>query len=127
MTGAVLDASAILAMLLSEAGADVARRAMQGGRVSAVNYAEVVSKLIDRPYTPEETRIMLDALSLVVVPFEASLAFQTGLLRRQTRKLGLSLGDRACLALALREKLPVFTADRRWAELDIGVEIRLVR
>jgi PIN domain nuclease of toxin-antitoxin system len=62
-----------------------------------------------------------------VADFDAELAYRTGLLRRETRSFGLSLGDRACLALALREKLPVFTTDRRWRELRLGIEINVLR
>ncbi|MFZ1106612.1 MAG: PIN domain-containing protein [Hyphomicrobiaceae bacterium] len=64
---------------------------------------------------------------LAIVPFDEELARQTGALRPATRSLGLSLGDRACLALAQRERLPVLTADRSWAKLDLGIAITMVR
>ena len=64
---------------------------------------------------------------LEVVPFDEDLARQTGALRPVTKSLGLSLGDRACLALAQRERLPIVTADKSWAKLDLGIAIKVVR
>lgn len=95
--------------------------------VCSVNHSEVVSKLIEWGVTAELIRTSLEQFSYRIVDFDAELAFSAGLLRRYTRDYGLSLGDRACLALALRENLPVYTADRRWAELDLNIDIRLVR
>ena len=69
----------------------------------------------------------LEALELEVVSFDTRQAYQTGLLRNPTRFLGLSLADRACLALAIRLGYGVLTADRQWANLDLGLEIRLIR
>ncbi len=72
-------------------------------------------------------REAIDTLNLVIVPFDAELAYLTGLLRTATRAAGLSLGDRACLALAQRLSAPVLTADQAWKGLDVGVEIRHIR
>lgn len=74
-----------------------------------------------------EVRDILGGLHLSIVPFDDELAYDCAGLRPVTKHLGLSLGDRACLALAKREVLPVLTADRVWSELDIGVEVRLIR
>jgi PIN domain nuclease of toxin-antitoxin system len=92
-----------------------------------VNYAEVVSKLLERGVTPILMREALDNTNVKVVAFGADLAERTGLLRLQTRHLGLSLGDRACLALAEREGIPALTADRSWIGALSGIDIRAIR
>lgn len=127
MAEAVLDASAILALTRQEAGAEAVAEVIGGSLVSAVNHSEIVSKLTERGAAPDLIRKSLGQFPYRIVDFDAALAFHTGLLRSETRALGLSLGDRACLALARREKLPAFTADRRWADLDLDVDIRVVR
>lgn len=70
---------------------------------------------------------MVEALGLTVVPFDGDTAMRAGLLRDATRAAGLSLGDRACIAVALREGLPALTADQVWTRVDVGVEIKLIR
>lgn len=95
--------------------------------ISSVTLAEVVAKLIDQGRFPEEAEASASVLPFGVAGFDRPLALRAGTLRAATRRLGLSLGDRACLALAERESLPVLTADRLWADLDIGVEVRLIR
>lgn len=127
MISCIIDTSVVLAIVLAEPGCDLAAEIMPKSMISSVNLAEIVTKLIGNGYDPVQVEIKLAQLELVVSPFDQTLAITTGLLRRTTRHKGLSLGDRACLALALREKLPVYTTDRAWAELDIGVEVRLLR
>ena len=95
--------------------------------MSAVNLAEIFTKLAERGLSPPEADSILYRYRFEVVPFDEALARQTGALRPETKSLGLSLGDRACLALAQREHLPVFTADRNWTKLKVGVEIRVIR
>jgi PIN domain nuclease of toxin-antitoxin system len=95
--------------------------------ISAVNVAEVITRLIDLGYSPEAAEVAISRGGFEVIPFDTAAASLAAKLRVTTRHLGLSLGDRACLALAEREGLPVLTADRAWASLDIGVEIRLIR
>lgn len=126
MSGVILDASAVLAVAYEEPGAE-AVPAAGGLSITAVNHAEVVGKFIDDGFDANQARETVRSFGYEVVDFDADLAFRAGLLRRDTRALGLSLGDRACLALAQREGLPVFTADKRWAEIDLGVEIRVIR
>ena len=92
-----------------------------------MNLVEVVQKLVDRKVDDRAIRATVDGLGLNSEPFDAEQALQAGLLRRITRSKGLSLGDRACLALGKRLGLPVYTADRVWAELDLGVEVVLIR
>ena len=123
----VYDSSAVLAILLDEPGARRAAETLDHGVLSAVNASEVVARLIDRGAKDDDARGALQGLDLAVRPFDESLAVAAGLLRRSTRRRGLSLGDRACLALALRERAPVLTADRAWTELELDVEVELIR
>jgi ribonuclease VapC len=123
----VLDSSAILARFAGEAGAETVEAGAAAAVVSAVNYAEVVGKLVDRGLPAEAAMTAAGELRLVVVPFDEAAALRAGALRAETRGLGLSLGDRACLTLAEALGLPVLTADRAWAELDLDVEVVLIR
>jgi PIN domain nuclease of toxin-antitoxin system len=127
MTGVVLDSSAVLAVIHGERGADVVTQALDGAMLSAVNYAEVVTKLVERGTAWEFARTNVLKLGITVVAFDIDLANRAGELRRQTRHLGLSLADRACLALAERERLPALTGDRSWSSVDVGIEVRLIR
>ena len=123
----VFDSSAVLAITFGERGADRAVDALGEGVLSAVNASEVVARLVERGDGDEEARETLRYLGLPIRPFDEGLAIAAGQLRRTTREHGLSLGDRACIALARRERTPVLTADRRWAALDLGVVVRLIR
>ena len=95
--------------------------------MSTVNLAEVFSKLMERGLSADQADAIVYRYGFEVVPFDEELARRTGALRPATKTLGLSLGDRACLALALREALPVVTTDRNWTKLTLGIEIRVVR
>lgn len=123
----VLDSSAVLAVINGEAGAESVEDVLAGGSIGAANFSEVLSKLVDRGHDDGAAAAVLDALPLTVLPMDAAQARRAGLLRRRTRALGLSLGDRACLALAVETGLPVVTADRAWAQLDLGVEVTVIR
>ncbi len=123
----VLDSSAVLAHLRGEPGADLVQPKLQTGLVCAVNLAEIAGRLVDWGQSEDEVVMTLGLLALTVRPFDQGLAFRTGALRSRTRSLGLSLGDRACLATAEQERLPVMTADRAWAKLDIAVNVQLIR
>ena len=127
MADAVLDASAILARVLDEPGREVVEAVIDGASVSAVNLTEVAQRLVDLGANDQGVAETIRALSLQIVGFDEDLGLQAGLLRRATRSKGLSLGDRACLALGRRLGLPVYTADHAWAELDLGVEVVLIR
>ncbi len=127
MNRVVLDASAALAIFKHEPGDDIVRRHVPGSVMSAVNVAEVVGKLVDAGAEEGEVRALVGTLGPEIAPFDEQLAYATGMLHRVTRGQGLSLGDRACLALAKARHMPALTADRRWAELDIGVEVVLIR
>lgn len=123
----VLDASAILAYLQGEPGADVVARHIETAVVSTVNFCEVISRLVDQGIAALEIDAMLAEISLEVTAFDADHALVAGHLRLATRRRGLSLGDRACLALAQARGLPALTADRAWADVDAGVEVRVIR
>lgn len=127
MAASLLDASAVLAVLFGEAGGERVMPDMSASALGAVNLSEVVSKLIDRGCSSAEALALAATLTCEIVPLDEDLALRTGALRRVTRSRGLSLGDRACLALAEREGLPVLTADRTWATLDLPVEVVLIR
>lgn len=123
----VLDASALLALLGSEPGSEVVAETIPGSAISTVNLSEVVSKLTERGVPEQAVRAALGEIELEIHPFSEDLAYRTGFLRLATRSLGLSLGDRACLALGLQLEATVLTTDRNWRELDLGIEIRAIR
>lgn len=127
MTDAVADASTVLAVLRGEVGAEDGLRAISQAAISAVNYAEVISRLVDLGASVDDATQAVGQLGIEVADFDETLAVRTAILRESTRARGLSLGDRACLALAHRLGLPAVTADRAWAELDLGVEVVLIR
>jgi ribonuclease VapC len=129
----VVDASALLAYLNDEAGADAVEATLvRGSAISAVNLAEVLSKLAEIGEDPHEVsedlrrRGLLDG-KLAVFPLTADDAVMIASLHRGTKAHGLSLGDRACLALARRLGVPAVTADRAWSRLKVGVKVEAIR
>lgn len=124
----VLDASAALTVIQGESGADVVEQALaNGASISTVNVAEVHSKLREQRIDPEPALSRLKASGLQVSAFDEVDAALVGMLRVATRELGLSLADRACLALGLRLHRPVLATDRMLADADVGVEVVLIR
>ncbi len=123
----VLDASAVFAVLQKERGAELVMACLHDALLCAVNYAEAVSKLAERSVPADLAAAAIQKLGAAVVAFDGDLAARAGALRARTRHLGLSLPDRACLALAERERAPVMTGNPKWARIDIGVPIRLIR
>ena len=113
MSETVLDASALIAYLKEEPGGETVAPLIPDAVISAVNMAEVVTRMTEDGFTAEQARAVIADTSVNVVTFDESLAIATGLLRDTTRHLGLSLGDRACLALAGKLGVPALTADRR--------------
>jgi len=109
-----LDSSALLAMLWDEPGADKVAAVLPLCAISTVNVAEVVTKLADRGPSTELLDLTLTGAHVEIVPFTDAQARICGALRRATRSRGLSLGDRACLALALDRGLTAVTADAAW-------------
>ena len=118
MALAVLDTSAFLAVFKNEPGADKVTAVMHDCLMSSVNVAEVHTKLSEwgMPDTLRDHAFAL--IPARIVDFDGAQARMTGTLRPDTKRLGLSLGDRACLALALREDLPALTSDRAWGQLS---------
>ncbi len=133
MTKYVFDASALVAYLSDEAGAaEIEEHLNTTTCMSAANWAEVVSKTSDLGKNPDQLDILLKTRhsatgKIRIFPLILEDARLIGKLRPVTKKLGLSLGDRACLALALRLDMPVLTADRSWAQLNLPVKIKLIR
>ncbi len=123
----VLDASALLAYIHGEPGADRVKSVLDEAMVSAVNLAEAVTKLVSTTGSTERALQLVDEVEVDIVDFDQTLAQQTGALVALTRSRGLSLGDRACLALARRENAAALTADSAWTKLNIGIEIRFIR
>ena len=127
MTAVVLDSSAILAVINNEAGSDAVVNLLDDALLSAVNHAEVMGKLVERGLSRQEARSSVIRMGIQIVAFGADLAERAGELRAQTRNLGLSLGDRACLALAEREKRIAVTADRKWQSVKADIPVHLIR
>jgi ribonuclease VapC len=123
----VADASAILAALKNEPFSNIDPRLLVGATVSAVNVCEVLSKLHDDGLNEEQAQAAVAVMDLRVIPFDGLQARMAARLRAMTRHAGLSLGDRACLALGDRLGYPVVTADRVWAGLQVGTEIIMIR
>ena len=114
MSSVVLDASALLAMLKDEPGGAKVASVIADAAISVVNLSEVVSHFVRAGMPAADVEDMLNALPFTLVPAVAALAWETGRLRAVTAEAGLSLGDRFCLALAKRDGLPAWTADKAW-------------
>lgn len=128
MSRVVLDASALLALLNREPGADkLTPQLLSTAASSTVNLAEVQAKLVARGVDPDDAWQATLAPIREAVDFTSNHARLAGTLVTQTRPLGLSLGDRACLALALSLKAPVYTTDKSWKNLKLGIRIHVIR
>ena len=123
----VLDASALLCLLHDEKGAGRVAQALSRSVVSAVNLSEAIAKLADAGLSAQRISAALEALQLAVVAFDEEQATLAGLLRPKTKRAGLSLGDRACLALGQLRKAMVLTCDKRWSSLDLGIAVEQLR
>ncbi|MDE2719753.1 type II toxin-antitoxin system VapC family toxin [Candidatus Palauibacter polyketidifaciens] len=126
---AVLDASAVLAALLNEPGAVRVERALKrGAAMSSVNVAEVAARLSQDGLSSVTVARVVRGLGVEIIPFDRQAALLSGSYRMRTRRQGLGLGDRACLATASSLGLPVLTADRSWSDLEIdGVTVVQIR
>jgi PIN domain nuclease of toxin-antitoxin system len=122
-----LDASALLAFLFGEAGHEQVAEVVDASCLSSVNLAEVVSRFVRDGHGAHLVQQQITSSGIEIVPFFAEDAALVAGLVPLTQKLGLSLGDRACLALALRRNVPAITADQVWAKLDLPVEVRVIR
>lgn len=123
----VLDASALLAMLHAEPGSETVEAHLDRAAMSSVTWSEVVQKSLQRAVDVDGMRQDLEALGLAILPFDADDAEATARLWPILRGGGLSLGDRACIALAARLRLPVLTADEMWEELELEIRINVIR
>src|SRR5882724_2947225 len=128
MNRIVLDASALLAVLNQEPGAEkLTPELLSGATTSTVNLAEVQSKLVSKGVNPDDAWEATLSLVREAVPFTAEHAKLTGDLAWLTHTIGLSLGDRACLALGLALKAAIYTADRSWTKVKVGARVYVIR
>jgi PIN domain nuclease of toxin-antitoxin system len=123
----VLDASALIALMREEKGAERIATVMDHAVIGAVNLAEVVSKFVRKGIAIGVIREWVETLELDVRPFDRALAYAAGALLPATTGQGLSLWARACLALARKLGAPVLTTDRAWRDVEVGVAIELIR
>ncbi len=125
----ILDASALLAVVLKEPGADVVLDALNSGaQMSAVNAAEVASRLHQEGWTTFQVNAVFQELPVQILPFDLNAAILTGRYRPATQPWGLSLGDRACLATGYLQASTVLTADRAWTQFDLqDIDVRCIR
>lgn len=124
--GVILDASALLALLRGETGDETVARTLTTARISVINWAEVMDVALRESIDPDSVRSLL-ATGMKVVPLTVSQAELAAGIRFNVRPTGVSLADCCCLALGLEHSLPVYTADSAWPDLELDVEIRLIR
>jgi len=127
MARIVLDASALLAYIHGEPGAERVSAVLDEAIISTVNLAEAITKLVLTTGSRERTLRLIEEAEVDVVDFDRGLAQETGVLSALTRTRGLSLGDRACLALAQRERAVALTADSGWSKINVGIDIQFIR
>ena len=129
MSLAVVDASAVIALILGEPGAESVETIIADCAITTVNLAEVVGYLARNGAAETAIREMVDALRMETVPLDRELAYAVGVLLPATRVAGLSLGDRACLSLAHRRGVKAITTDRSWLRVarTVGVEVEVIR
>ena len=123
----VMDASALLALINAEPGHEKVAQYLPEACMSTVNVSEIASILHQISMPNSEIPVLLNGLIPKNIPFDAAQAYQTAQLRASTKRQGLSLGDRACLALGSLYNIPVITADKAWEQLDIGIQVILIR
>ena len=116
----------MLALLQAESGWEAVANYLPHLALSAVNYSEVVAKLAGKGMPENKVVEVLGGLSLRIIPFDEEQALRSGMLRPLSQPLGLSLGDRACVALGVYLDLPILTTDKAWKSLPLG-DIRVVR
>lgn len=129
MTSVLIDTSVLMAVILEERGSDQIAAYVSGAAISAVNLSEVAAKLAERGFSDRQVRFLIAKTGVRPVPFDEAHAFAAGAMRPETRREGLSLAGRACLATAKTEGWKVLTADRVWLGLSgaLGVEIESIR
>lgn len=125
----ILDASAVLAVILNEDGADFVMPYVYDANLAAINLSETIAKLIECKLTSNQARAQIGRLELNIHDFNSDQAERAAILRDHTKQFGLSLGDRACIALSQKLGLPILTSDRRMVEVKsiLGIDIRQIR
>ena len=127
MSKYLLDASALLALLNNEPGAKRIEEILPESVIGAVNACEVIAKLVSAGMSPSDAQSSVKLINIEILPFEEEAAYKAGGLVSETRKLGLALGDRACLALGMMRNLTVMTADQSWSKLRLSVRVEVIR
>lgn len=127
MNTVILDTSAVVAFLQGETGAEVVEPYLQRGLLSSVSYTECLNVLIRKGVPVEDADLAIQKIITEIIAYTPAMARLAASMTKILRPFGISLGDQACLALALHEDLPVLTADRIWQTLDIGVQVVLIR
>jgi ribonuclease VapC len=124
---AVLDTSALIALYNQERGASTVRRLLSRSAFSSVNLAEIATKMSEWQVPSDIAISWIRELRIDIVPFDRDQAMEVGALRQYTHPHGLSLGDRACLVLGRKLNATVYTSERAWADINIGVRVELIR
>jgi ribonuclease VapC len=127
MSSVVVDTSVIMACINQEPGGEILTDPKLDLVISSVILAETIGVLVRGGDSLRGARKSLEIFEFAIVDFDRRLAEEAGAMIAQTKALGLSLADRACLALAAREKLPALTADRAWQSVKVGVQVQLIR
>jgi ribonuclease VapC len=127
VTSVVLDASALLAFVHSEPGADIVAKHIDNALLSAVNYSEVLKKTIERGGVVKPIADLIHTLSIVIVPFDAVQATKSAELYPQGKPHGMSFADRACLSLGVLHNASVITAERKMRLLTLPIKVKLIR
>ena len=127
MTSVVLDASAMIAFLRGEPGADSVAKRFSGALISTMNYSEVLKKTIEVGGSADTVRVHMSALPISIVAFDIEQAVSTAALYPLVKPIGLSFADRACLNLAIRHNAVVLTTDKRMGETSAPVKVQLIR
>jgi PIN domain nuclease of toxin-antitoxin system len=127
VTSVVLDASALIALLRDEPGADVVRQRVAGSLISAVNYSEVLKKTIEVGGMPDLVHAHVGTLTVNVVPFDELQARSAAALYPATKRFGLSFADRACLSLGMSSGALVLTAEAKWRHVELPVKLKVIR
>ena len=123
----VVDASALLAFVRDEPGANRVAAVLSDCAISTVNLGETVTALVNRGFPADEARWIMAGVRIDSVALDREVALDAGALRESTRSLGLSFGDRVCLSLAARLGATALTCDRKWTALDAGIAVELLR
>jgi PIN domain nuclease of toxin-antitoxin system len=125
----ILDASALLAVVLKEKGADIVVKALEEGNtcMTTVNLAEVMVKMYEHTFSKEDINAFMDGLSIHVIDVDMELAHIAASYYPKTKSLGLSLADKICFAAAALGNYKALTTDRAWAKANVGVKVQVIR